>query len=156
MQTYRKCKPCRFQAGYLGKAQAWTGRVTNNLTGQAEHIKGTLAGSNNAAVRSFLLFAPCLRCYCSAPLQFQSRQPTDLQAPSTAGAVNTGYTAGTDPGMGSTTNTNYASHTGSVPAAGTGYNAQTGSGYAPADANGTHGHATKVNSTHCITATSAW
>ena len=52
--------------------------------------------------------------------------------------------------MGSTTNTNYASHTGSVPAAGSGYNAQTGSGYAPADASGTHGHATKVNSTHCI------
>lgn len=39
---------CRSQGGYLGKAQAWTGRVTNNLTGQAEQLKGKFAGHSTA------------------------------------------------------------------------------------------------------------
>ena len=40
----------------MGKAQAWTGRVTNNLTGQAEQLKGKFAG-HGTAVRAARLTA---------------------------------------------------------------------------------------------------
>ena len=62
------------QGGYLGKAQAWTGRVTNNLAGQAGNIKEKLAGGNNPAVCSVLilplmaLLLLCITCRLHADI----------------------------------------------------------------------------------------
>ena len=67
------------QGGYLGKAQAWTGRVTNNLTGQAEQLKGKFAGSGQKSVSHL--------CHYTVSSVLVSQSPTVMAADCAAALI---------------------------------------------------------------------
>lgn len=123
------------QGGLLGQAQGWTNRVTGNLQGQAEHLKGKFAGRQGAPSQD------------SAMGQHAAGAGQGY-APSGTGA---GYASGT--GYGSTgTSGGYSepatgyNTTGQQSGVAHGHNAHLSQGYAPAQASsgtgadGTYGH----------------
>ncbi|DBA69961.1 TPA: hypothetical protein ACH3X2_012452 [Trebouxia sp. C0005] len=119
------------QGGYLGKAQGWTNRVTNNLQGQAEHLKGKFAGSGAAG---------------------QGSTTTGLNTTGTRTGyeptgTGTGYSSSTGTGTTSYSDPNSGYSTGgNQPGVAHGHNAHLSQGYAPAQAtsgaaaDGTYGH----------------
>lgn len=158
------------QGGYLGKAQGWTNRVTNNLQGQAEHLKGKFAGSGTtvtlpttACMRSqhsvsklaFTRHASVL--YLTSTIRMQGQGSATGTGLNTTG-TRTGYEpTGTGTGYSSTTgttgysdpNTGYSTG-GNQPGVAHGHNAHLSQGYAPAQAttggttDGTYGHTAQV------------
>jgi len=162
------------QGGYLGKAQGGTNRVTNNLQGQAEHLKGKFAGSG-ATVSQLTKCDP----NTNHLLQAHSRSVFPLftvtvtmqgQGSTTGTGLNTtgtrtGYEpTGTGTGYSSSTGTGTTGYSdpnigystgGNQPGVAHGHNAHLSQGYAPAQANtgtaadGTYGNAAQVWSVQC-------
>ena len=166
------------QGGYLGKAQGWTNRVTNNLQGQAEHLKGKFAGSV-ATVSQLIKRAQACSPNMNNLLQAHSRPVFSLftirvtvqgQGSTTGTGLNTtgtrtGYEpTGTGTGYSSSTGTGTTGYSdpnsgystgGNQPGVAHGHNAHLSQGYAPAQANsgtaadGTYGHTAQVWSASC-------
>ncbi len=168
------------QGGYLGKAQGWTNRVTNNLQGQAEHLKGKFAGSG-ATVSQLTKCVQACSLSTNNLLQAHSRSVFRLvtitmtvqgQGSTTTGLNTTGTRTGYEPtgtgtGYSSSSGTGTAGYSdpnpnsgystgGNQPGVAHGHNAHLSQGYAPAQANtgtaadGTYGNAAQVWSVQCL------
>lgn len=118
------------QGGYLGKAQGWTNRVTSNLQGQAEHLKGKFAGSGTTGQGS---------------ATGTGLNTTGTRAGYEPTGTGTGYSSTTGSAGYSDPNTGYSTG-GNQQGVAHGHNAHLSQGYAPAPAttgataDGTYGH----------------